>query len=589
MEEEATTLPSLTDVLGIVSRRLWYIAIPFFLISFVAIIIAIKLPAIYRSAATILIEDQQVPYNMVQTTITDFADKRIELIKQKVLTTKNVSLLLNKYQLYLQDYKKLTMSELANKFEENVEIKMIGADVMDPRQGRGTKANIAFTIAFSDKKPDMAQMIANELVTLFLEENVRARTQRAKKTTEFLSEEAGKLKQEIQFLESSLADYKQKYGNSLPDLLQFNLTMVDSSTQEIRQIDSQIDTLKNRIDFLSDELARAQNGELVAQPSKDNNTLLNKTDQLQLLQAEYTRLSSLYKSSHPDVVKVKRQLQALDPYFEDELSPHQIEQELEQARQELRTLIEKYAPNHPDVLKQNHKVESLERRKEEANKNSRDVAPSKAAHSNNPYYISLQAQLISSKKELEIAYKQREQQKQKLMEFQSYVSQTPQVERGYFDILRDRENALKKYTDLKAKVLDAQLAQTLEEEQKGETFSLIEPPNLPARPEKPNRYKIAAMGIAFSLFSGVGLAFLVELMDNRVRNLKKLAAIMGEPPIVVIPYIENELDEYHRQRQKKFIWGIMGLFIIFAVISTHFFVIPLDQLYQKILWRLQYF
>lgn len=64
-------------------------------------------------------------------------------------------------------------------------IESIGANVKSSRrQGQGT---IAFKLTFENRKPEIAQRVANELVTLFLDENVKSRTERATETTEFLT------------------------------------------------------------------------------------------------------------------------------------------------------------------------------------------------------------------------------------------------------------------------------------------------------------------------------------------------------------------------------------------------------------------
>jgi len=77
----------------------------------------------------------------------------------------------------------------------------------------------------------------------------------------------------------------------------------------------------------------------------------------------------------------------------------------------------------------------------------------------------------------------REQLRVRLQELQNAVSKTPESERVYVELMRDRASRLKKYEDLMSKALDAKLAQTLEEEKKAETFSLIEPPVFPTSPK----------------------------------------------------------------------------------------------------------
>ena len=51
----------------------------------------------------------------------------------------------------------------------------LSAEVIDPRSGSAKSATIAFSLAFENESPQKAQQVANELVSLFLDENLRKR------------------------------------------------------------------------------------------------------------------------------------------------------------------------------------------------------------------------------------------------------------------------------------------------------------------------------------------------------------------------------------------------------------------------------
>ena len=65
-----------------------------------AVALAVFLPPTYRSTATILIEQQEIPQDMVRSVITSFADQRVQTISQRVMTTKNLMALIDRYSLY---------------------------------------------------------------------------------------------------------------------------------------------------------------------------------------------------------------------------------------------------------------------------------------------------------------------------------------------------------------------------------------------------------------------------------------------------------------------------------------------------------
>ncbi len=578
--EEEENIKTITEYLEVLNRRKGLLLISFLTVGFLGFVLAMKLPPVYRSFATILIEDQQIPRSMVETTITDFADKRIELIRQRVMTRDRILSIIQKHKVYLDERDKLVPSELVKRFQEDAEITMISADVLDPSRGVGGKATIAFTLAFNDRNPVLAQAVANELVSLFLDENTRVRAQRAAKTTDFLSAEAEKLKAEMKGFETQIMDFKAKHGNSLPEMLQNNLSSLDRVTQLLRQTDSDIRIAKDRIVYLTDALRQSEDEVPASQTGKP----LNKDEQLRLLKSEFIHLSSLYMPTHPDVLRVKRQIQNLDPAFDGEASEDDAHKELTDAENELIALKKKYSETHPDVLKQEKRVAKLTEELAKAANKAAELVDD--AHQGNTLYISIANQLSTTQNELDYLLKIREQSQKNMKELQSYIDETPLVEKEYQDLLRMRQTSLNKYAELEAKHREAKLAQTLEEEQKGETFTLIEPPIAPEKPEKPNKKKIILLGFGLGLTSGLGLTILLELLHEAIRGAKALERITGKPPIVVIPYIETPLDRALRTRRLTLIWIISVLIMIAAILLTHFFVMPLEQIWATAMMKL---
>jgi len=578
MEQEEQQGKTLAEYFDVINRRKNVLIISFLSISFLGFVLAMKLPPVYRSSATILIEDQQIPQSMVATTITDFADKRIQLIKQRVMTRDRILSIIQKHKIYLDKRNKLVPSELVASFQEDAEINMISANVRGPRGGRGGQATIAFAIAFNDKNPVLAQGVANELVSLFLNENTRVRSQRAAKTTDFIKSEADKLQVEIEKVEIEIMDFKAKSGNSLPEMLQTNLLSLDRAKESFRQADSDIRIAKDRMVYLTDSLVRAEEEGLSDQSGQGDKTL-SKAAQLRSLKAQYIHFSSLYTPKHPDTLRIKRQIQNMDPSFTGELSELDASKELKQAEKSLALLKDKYSENHPDVVKQQQRVSTLTKEMNEIG--DQDVISKKDMDQGSALYITLSSQIRSTEHKIEYLYEFKQELQQKIQELQESIDKTPLVEKDYYDLARRRSTSLNKYAEMESKYRAAKLAQTLEEEQKGETFTLIEPPIAPEKPEKPNRVKIAVLGMGLSLGVGFGLVVLLELMNEVIRGAKALERHTGMHPIVVIPYIETPLDRALRSRRKKLMIIILAILFILAIVITHFFVIPLEIIWAK--------
>lgn len=573
--EQEENVKSIAEYLEVLNRRKNLLIMSFLIIGFLGVVLAIKLPPVFRSSATILIEDQQIPQSMVETTITDFADKRIQLIKQRVMTRDRILSIIQKHKVYLEERKKLVPSELVTRFQEDALISMISADVRG--QHGGGKATIAFSISFSDENPVLAQAVANELVSLFLNENTRVRSQRAAKTTNFLFDEAEKLKKEIEGFETRIVEFKAKNGKSLPEMKQNNMLSLERSKEAIRQADIDIRLARDRIVYLTDSLLRAEDDV----PDTQTEQPLSKAAQLRSLKAQYIHLSSLYTEKHPDTQRVKRQIQNMDPDFTGEVNNQDTDKELKQAENELDLLKKKYSENHPDSIKQQQRVDKLTQELE----NRADQEEILDEHQGNALYISISGQLRSTQHQIDYLLERKIELEANIKELQENIDKAPLIEKEYIDLNRNRVTSLNKYTELEAKYRAAKLAQTMEEEQKGETFTLIEPPVAPDKPEKPNRKKIAVMGFAGGLGIGLGLVILLELMNEVIRGPKSLERLTGMQAIVVIPYIETPSDIALRSRRFKLMIIGAVVMLIAVIIITHFFVMPLEMIWAKIMLK----
>ena len=164
---------------------------------------------------------------------------------------------------------------------------------------------------------------------------------------------------------------------------------------------------------------------------------------------------------------------------------------------------------------------------------------------------------------------------------QAVLLLAPQVEREYTDLIRERDSTVKKYTQLKEKWLDAKLVQTLEEQQQGQSLTIIEQPVIPEHPEKAIRRKVAIGGFFMGLIAGLGVAFLVEFLDPGIRGYRAIAEVTGLMPLVVVPYIESpaELEERlikQMQMRKIIVWTGVAC-IIMAILVMSIFLFPFVQ------------
>src|SRR5438093_13698726 len=100
MTEEARKRAALDRLLAIWSRRKWLALLAFAAPLAGGVSLFTFLPNIYRSAATVIVDRQQVPESFVRSTVTSAAQTQLQTISQEVLTRSRLEALIQRLGLH---------------------------------------------------------------------------------------------------------------------------------------------------------------------------------------------------------------------------------------------------------------------------------------------------------------------------------------------------------------------------------------------------------------------------------------------------------------------------------------------------------
>lgn len=554
---------SIGDYLAILKRRKWQLVIPAILTFIAATAAALLLPTRYASTATILIEQQEIPMDLVRSTITTYAEQRVQIINQRVMTTENLAPIIERYDLYPTLRDTLGMASAVERIRGDIEVTTISAG------GRGE--TIAFTVSYEAESPTLAQGVTNDVVSLFLNENARDRRRATQEISRFLDQESRRLAEEVSTLEEKLARFKEQHGDAIPEMMQVNRQLFERTEDGLRQTDQDIQTLEVNQVYLQSELAKLSPYASTSPGSEGR--VLSPRERLKELETERLRLSSRYSATHPDRVAVEREIEAL----RREIARSGGDDASGPPLGELAKLSSRYSSEHPEVR-------ALERQIGASTRGSTAAAAS--GNPDNPLYIQLQSQIAANQLKLDALRQGRQELESRLLELQSRLAEGPKVEREYLLITRDYDAAVDKYNQVRSKHMEAVLAESLEKESKGERFTVIEPPLVPDQPSSPDRPKIFLLGFAAAGGAGLGTVAALESLDGRIHALRTISNAVGAPPLAVIPFLES--PAYRRRRLVRRIaltLALVGLIVGSAFAIQHFWM-PLDALWFWVLERL---
>ncbi|MGF7153882.1 GumC family protein [Novosphingobium gossypii] len=109
------------------------------------------------------------------------------------------------------------------------------------------------------------------------------------------------------------------------------------------------------------------------------------------------------------------------------------------------------------------------------------------------------------------------------------VAQAPQSAYELNTIEREYDNIKRQYDSLREKQLDAQVAANLQSEDKGERFTVVDPPSLPLHPLGEKAWMVLLMGIAAGFMAGLCLIVAREMFNGTIHGTQSLRRAVAAP------------------------------------------------------------
>ncbi len=492
--------------LGLVSRRRWYVIVPFCLAIIVGSVLAVKLPRVYEASTLILVQPQRVPEKLVQPVVAADLDARISTISQQILSRSNLESVIQRFKLFSDpSQQKMFVEEKIEDLRKRIKVQV----------SRGRRDADAFTISYRDADPRTTMQVANTLATYFINENLKVRETQAVGTSDFLEAELESMRKRLEVREQDLKDYRQQHMGELPEQLDSNLKILERLNQQLSQKEESLRSARISLVALENELSARRNA-----------------------------IGAMMGAAEPAAggTGAKASDEGLT---------------LTQARERLAALLASYTEQHPDVVRMKARVEKLEAEAGTAGANAPQDAADPAAKNRaaaGRAMLGLSAEAVKQRTmligtiqtlEAEIASINKETR-----EYQRRVEATPKREQELLSIKRDYDNIKASYNSLSNRKLEADISVNMEKKQKGEQFQIIDVARLPEKPVSPNVQRLFLFTVVAGLGLGAGFVFLLDMLDSSVKRREDVEEGFGLPVLAAVPRIFSRKDKIrHRYRQ----------------------------------------
>ncbi|MBN8808857.1 MAG: lipopolysaccharide biosynthesis protein [Sphingomonas sp.] len=273
---------------SILWQRRWFLIIPPIVLAVVAVAAVLVLPRQYESSATLLVQAPSLPTDVIGGgSDSDVIDRRIESLRQQVITRPKLLALIEANQLYAADRARKPLSAIIDTMRENITVTSIDADL---NASKPEDRTIAFKLAYRYSDPGKTQAIAQSLMEQIVELNSTSDVANASQTVQFLTEQSNNLKRDITALEQQVAGLNTRYGGILS---RANSPVIGSNGAGY--------------DMQIAELVRAN--QALAMQKENLGTADQRDPIVANAEAALAAARATYAETHPDVIIAKQRLE----------------------------------------------------------------------------------------------------------------------------------------------------------------------------------------------------------------------------------------------------------------------------------------
>lgn len=524
------------DYLDIFRRHIRWLIAPAFLGLVASTVVAFLWQDTFVSRASIRIVPPQVPDAYVPANVNQQLGERINAMAQSIESRGRLTDIINTYKLYPKDLKGVPMEDVINKMQKAIGINAIASPLM--KNNPNGRIYPALQISYEYWERYTAQKVCAELVTRFINENLRQQEDSSIGTTQFLKDQYSQAKAELESIDKKLTDFRVANAGHLPEEMQSNVTQMNALEMRIQTMTSQLGRIaedrmmqESRKQYIQNQLTSLKDDALGA--SAQNERLVEADRDIKTAQSNLNQLRQRYTEDHPDIATTKAQLAQLRQRKED---------------------ILKEEPEKSTIPVMNPTV-ARDRKALEADLHQTETA--------------LKAKDFEEKQ----VKREIDRATERLGTYQSRLSSGPMGEAVYTQMVRDREIAREKYQNLDKNMSKSAMYDALQQRKQGETLEILETASLPETPTAPKRYLIIPIGAALGLVLGVILVGVREMKDASLKNLKDVRLYTQLTILGAVPLLENDLVV---QRRKQLLWvgwataTILGLAVMAGSIAYYY-------------------
>ncbi len=488
------------DFVYILLRRIWFVLLPFAVVSAGVAVYARKLPDLYRSEAVIMVVPPRVAEGLVAQSVVSKIEDRLPAIQQQVTSRSRLERVIIDLDLYKDERRTGIMEDIVERMRNAISVQMVRGD--------------AFRVSFTGGDASTVMKVAERISSLLMEESARDREALVEGTDQFLETQLESARTQLIEHERRLAEYRRKHAGELPTQIDSNLQAVQAQQVQLQAVNAQLDHDQERKTLLERQLADLESNEdqsPAASASSDTGTAA----QLAAARSQLAQMQLVLTTEHPDVQRKRREVRDLEAKLEAE------------------------SIETPLATDGGRKISAAE------------LARQRRATDFREQIKQLDVQIARSKAESE-------RLRQIAQGYLARAEAGPNRETEMVELNRDYAQMAAQYQSLLGKKQETTLSANLERRQNGQQFKILDQARLPTRPYSPDRRRLNILGMGAGLGLGLVLVAFLEYRNVGLTTDDEVISVLALPVLAVVPRMESDPERLRRTRWRLLMSACFG-------------------------------
>ena len=372
--------------------------------------------------------------------------------------------------------------------------------------GPGKLNTNLYTIAYSDRNPDLAKRIVQSLLTIFMEGPTGDKRMDSDSARDFIDEQLKGYGEKLVAAEHAVTEFKRRHQGLMPGEGRGYYARLSDARTALRQATLALREAENSRDAIKRQLAGDKIGAYSELDAR-----------IRALEQKLDGLRLIYTEQHPDIVAIVRIIAQL--------------------------------------------------KEQKAAEDKMEKPPSAARQG--PVYQQLTVALASAEANVAAMRARVTEYDFRYNELQAVADALPQIEAEHAQLTRDYEVIKSRYDKLLERRESAQISGDVEASNAVLGFRVIDPPRVPQTPSAPNRPRLMSLVLLAAVGGGLGIAFLLSQLRPTFGDERRLKEVSGMQVLGTIAMEWTDEQSRRRTRGLfAFVLSFLSLISAYAAIMA---------------------